>query len=66
MIPSASVARSNTSSGIKATSCGPGFHEKDWFENYLHSEVCAGRMELKEAQQIISTDWLSYYQKAHK
>lgn len=41
----------------------PGFHEKDKAENYLHAEVCAGRMTLSEAQVEISTDWYGVYQK---
>lgn len=39
----------------------PGFHEKDLVENYLHYKVCAGLMELKTAQQLISNDWVSAY-----
>jgi hypothetical protein len=39
----------------------PGAHEKDLAENYLHHEVCAGRLALQEAQREISTDWLSVY-----
>jgi hypothetical protein len=35
----------------------PGFHEKDRVEDYLHREVCAGRMDLAEAQRAIATDW---------
>jgi hypothetical protein len=35
----------------------PGFHEKDQLENKLHALICAGRMELTEAQHEIATDW---------
>lgn len=35
----------------------PGFHEKDKIENYLHKQVCSGAMSLKDAQQIMATDW---------
>lgn len=35
----------------------PGFHEKDKVENYLHKQVCSGAMSLKDAQQIMATDW---------
>ena len=35
---------------------------KDKFENYLHAQVCAGKMTIQEAQKEISTNWLSYYQ----
>jgi hypothetical protein len=40
----------------------PGFHEKDQVENYLHEQVCAGRMNLFDAQRAIATDWLQVYQ----
>jgi hypothetical protein len=40
----------------------PGFHEKDQVENHLHSEVCAGRMSLLEAQRAIATNWFQVYQ----
>lgn len=40
----------------------PGFHEKDKVENYLHKQVCDGAMSLEQAQQIISTNWLTVYQ----
>lgn len=39
----------------------PGFHEKDTLENKLHSLVCAGRMELSEAQREIASDWHAAY-----
>lgn len=35
----------------------PDAREKDRVENYLHREVCAGRMPLAEAQQRIMNDW---------
>jgi hypothetical protein len=41
----------------------PGFHEKDVVENYLHSEVCSGKISLQEAQKEISTDWYAVYVK---
>jgi hypothetical protein len=37
----------------------PGFHEKDRYENYLHDQVCSGRLSLQEAQRRIAQDWLS-------
>jgi len=40
----------------------PGAHEKDQLENYLHKEVCDGKMMLQEAQQKISRDWFTVYQ----
>ncbi len=35
---------------------------KDKFENYLHSQVCSGKMTIQEAQKEISAGWLTYYQ----
>ena len=35
---------------------------KDKFENYLHKQVCDGKITLKEAQKEISTNWLYYDQ----
>jgi hypothetical protein len=40
----------------------PGFHEKDQVENYLHDQVCTGRMSLFDAQRAIATNWLQVYQ----
>lgn len=37
----------------------PAFHHKDALENWLHKRVCAGDMELSEAQRRIATDWVS-------
>lgn len=41
----------------------PGFHEKDKVENYLHDEVCAGKISLANAQLQIATNWLAVYEK---
>ena len=35
---------------------------KDNFENYLHNQVCSGKMTLDEAQKEISSNWVLYYQ----
>jgi len=35
---------------------------KDKFENYLHTQVCGGKMTIAEAQKEISSNWLKYYQ----
>ena len=40
----------------------PGFHQKDQVENYLHKQVCDGKLSLKQAQQEIATDWLQVYE----
>src|SRR5882762_7718456 len=42
----------------------PGFHQKDQVENYLHKQVCDGKLSLKQAQQKIATDWLQVYETA--
>jgi len=42
----------------------PGFHQKDQVENYLHKQVCDGKLSLKQAQQEIATDWLRVYETA--
>lgn len=39
----------------------PGFHEKDIVENYLHEQICSGRMSIQQAQTEIITDWLKVY-----
>jgi hypothetical protein len=39
----------------------PGFREKDQVENYLHDEVCAGRMALERAQLAIASDWIAVW-----
>ena len=41
----------------------PGAHEKDWLENELHREVCAGKISLADAQQEIANDWYAAYMK---
>jgi hypothetical protein len=41
----------------------PGFHEKDQVENYLHDRVCAGAMNLLDAQRAIATNWLDVYER---
>ncbi len=38
-----------------------GAKQKDATENYLHKEVCAGRMSLSVAQGLITSDWYSVY-----
>lgn len=40
----------------------PGFHEKDKLENYLHREVCAGRMLLPDAQKALMGDWYATFE----
>lgn len=38
-------------------------HSKDRLEVRLSSEVCAGRLELSAAQQMIRTDWMGAYRR---
>lgn len=48
----------------RSTSTGEaalGFKEKDLVENYLHDEVCAGRLSLPQAQAQIAGDWVAVY-----
>ncbi len=39
----------------------PGFREKDLVENYLHQQVCAGKIGLAAAQRAIATNWIAVY-----
>lgn len=38
----------------------PGFHEKDQVEDYLHDQVCSGKMALKDAQTGITINWKQF------
>jgi hypothetical protein len=42
----------------------PGFHEKDKVENYLHAQVCSGKISLQEAQLGIVNNWEEFYKVA--
>ncbi len=46
----------------EAASPTPGFHQKDQAENYLHDQVCSGKVPLQQAQYEIATNWLQIYQ----
>lgn len=39
----------------------PGAREKDRLEDYLHGEVCAGRLPLGAARRELSGDWARYW-----
>lgn len=39
-------------------------HVKDRYENFLHAQVCSGKMTLSQVQGEISTDWIAGY-KSH-
>jgi hypothetical protein len=41
----------------------PGWEEKDQLENALHSQVCAGKMALSEAQHCIASNWIQCWEK---
>lgn len=38
----------------------PGFHEKDGVEDFLHNQVCSGKLALKQAQTAIATNWKQF------
>jgi hypothetical protein len=38
-------------------------HVKDRLENFLHEEVCAGRMPLEDARREIAEGWIAVYKK---
>jgi len=40
-----------------------GARKKDVIETYLHRQVCAGKIQLIEAQIWASTDWIETYKK---
>lgn len=39
----------------------PGYHEKDRVEQFLKTEVCAGRMSLQEAQKRLADNWVKVF-----
>ncbi len=45
--------------GARLVPKGRGAESKDKVENRLHDYVCAGRMQLADAQRFIATDWMS-------
>jgi hypothetical protein len=46
---------------------GPGFRDKDGFENYLWYHVCVNQdLSLEEAQRQIATNWRKYWEVAGK
>jgi hypothetical protein len=44
----------------------PGWQSKDKLENWLHAQVCSGKMDLAEAQATIRTDWYAEYLEMQK
>ena len=44
----------------------PGAGEKDEVEDYLHHQVCSGKLSLAEAQREISSDWYAVYRRLHR
>jgi hypothetical protein len=63
-----SIGGSNDISNLwpEAAKPKPGFHEKDQVENYLHDQVCAGKISLQAAQAEIATNWLAVFQRMPK
>ncbi len=43
----------------------PSLNEKDTVENYLHDQVCSGKISLSLAQQEITKNWYQIYQEIH-
>jgi hypothetical protein len=48
----------------EARSARPGASEKDGLENYLHTQVCAGRMQLADAQKMFEVNWVQAWEQA--
>jgi hypothetical protein len=44
----------------------PGFHQKDLVETYVHRQVCAGTLDLAEAQHQIASDWTALLDPANR
>jgi hypothetical protein len=42
----------------------PGSMEKDHLENYLHDQICAGRVLLADAQHAVAANWLQTWDQA--
>ena len=36
-------------------------HVKDRLENYLHAQICAGKMQLPDVQKRIATNWIQLW-----
>jgi hypothetical protein len=41
----------------------PGFHEKDKVEEYLHAQLCDGKLSLQQVQVQIATNWVEVFNK---
>ncbi len=44
----------------------PGFPQKDMVENFLHDQVCSGKMSLADAQRSIATNWVTVFNQMPK
>jgi hypothetical protein len=44
----------------------PGYNEKDILEDYYYKQVCAGKMSLQSAQEILSTNWIQGFVDAYE
>jgi hypothetical protein len=45
----------------RSASGARGSEAKDAVENYLHDQICLGRMSLADAQRAIATNWVTVY-----
>jgi hypothetical protein len=43
-----------------------GAETKDRFENYLHRQVCSGKMPISKAQKMIRSNWYKNYKQASR
>lgn len=48
---------------VNGKSVRMGAREKDVVETNLHKRICRGEITVKEAQEIITTNWVGYYLK---
>jgi hypothetical protein len=51
-------------SATDADGVSVGSSAKDRLENYLHRQVCAGSMQLGDAQRLIAGDWVAAWEAA--
>lgn len=38
-----------------------GAHTKDRYENFIHAQICAGKMTIEEGQNRLAHDWIANY-----
>lgn len=37
-------------------------HQKDKLENYVHKQICSGKMTVQQGQAVFLGNWITYYQ----